>query len=156
MGRVDLTYDPDKIEFFAALMIQPESGGLINAEFLVDTGSNSCSLNLATAENLNLDPNTLEREQVAGVNGITSEPVYRKPLILYLNENLDKIVVKSVRVYVPVARKVTKKYAGGFKKHAIMEAPLPNILGLDALTNVNGGAASLHVDMRTKTAYIEW
>jgi hypothetical protein len=168
MGRVDLVYDPGNSQFSVAVFlplptgayVRPPPGGgagpFVNAEFLVDTGSNSSAINEALAEELGLLVEALPSTPSTGINGTTLEPYYPGDLTLYLNEDLDKAVIREPNVYHPLAKKVKQKISGKVVRRGIAVAPMPNLFGLDALKGINGVGGKLHVDMRAEAAFIEW
>jgi len=168
MGRVELVFDPGNLQFSVAVLIplpkgayiggsrDPNAPPFVNAEFLVDTGSNTSSLNEALAVELGIQVETLPTQPSNGINGTTLEPFYPGDLTLYLNENLDKTTIHEPSVYHPAAKKVKQKIVGKVVRRGIAVAPLPNLFGLDALKAINDIGGRLHVDMRSKTAYIEW
>jgi hypothetical protein len=168
MGRVDLVFDSANTQFSVAVFIPapqgPYSGKtpdesanpFVNAEFLVDTGSNTSAVNEALASELGILVESLPSGPSTGINGTTSEPFFPGDLTLYLDENLAKTVIHQPNVYHPGAKKVKQKIGGKIVRRAIAEAPMPNLFGLDALKAINGVGGRLYVDMRSETAYIDW
>ncbi|MGB6501757.1 MAG: aspartyl protease family protein [Thermoplasmata archaeon] len=168
MGQVELTFDPDNLQFFVAVMIprpsgpyvtektSPGQGPFVNTEFLVDTGSNSSSLNEETARKLGIKVERLPTKPVAGINGMTLEPVYPGNLTLYLNDNLDRVVIEDFRVFYPHARRVKQKVSGIVVRKEIVEVPMPNLFGLDAVRAINGAPGKLRFDLAEGTGRVEW
>ncbi|MGP8109425.1 MAG: aspartyl protease family protein [Thermoplasmata archaeon] len=168
MGRVELVFDPGNSQFSVAVFIPLPTGPyvgtapgaekslFVNAEFLVDTGSNSSALNEALAVDLGIEVESLPRLPSTGINGVTLEPYYPGDLTLYLNESLEKTTIEQPSVYHPAAKKVKQKIGGRVVRRGIAEARMPNLFGLDALKAINGTGGKLVVDMRSQTAYIEW
>ena len=157
MGRVDLAFSRDTLQFSLGLLVVPPSGGpLITAEFIVDTGSNTSALSESTARKLGVNPESLATELTVGVGGATKAPIYAGTITAYLTPNLDKTLLKSPRVFFPITRKAKKKVAGRVVAQAIQEFPIPNLMGMDALGSINGGPGVLHLDLREGSGYIEW
>jgi hypothetical protein len=157
MGRVELVFDRDKLQYSVAVLLVPVTRSeLINAEFLVDTGSNTSGLSEETARKVGIDPDSLSSEATVGVGGITQEPIYRGNLEAYLNANLDKTLLKNPRVFFPITRKARKKMVGKVVAQKIQEFPIPNLLGMDALSSINGTRGKLHLDLETGSGFIEW
>lgn len=168
MGYVELTLDEDNLQFFLPAMIarptgpyvgspaDPDENPFVNAEFLVDTGSNSSSINESTALQLGIAVDSLPNRQVAGINGITYEPVFPGDLTVYITENLDKTVIHEPAVYHPAAKRVKQTVGGKVVRKPIAAAPMPNLFGLDAIKAINGVAGKLTVDLRTNEGRIEW
>lgn len=168
MGRVDLVFDSANLQFSVAVFVPAPQGAyagktlnvsaspFVNAEFLVDTGSNTSAVNEALAIELGIFVDTLPSQPSTGINGTSNEPYYPGDLTLYLDENLDKTIIHQPSVYHPAAKKVKQKIGGRIVRRGIAEAPMPNLFGLDALKAINGVGGRLHVDMRSETAYIEW
>lgn len=157
MGRVELVFDPEQLQFSIPVLIAHiETGALETAEFLVDTGSNGSSLSESTARKVGIRPELLKSELVGGVGGYTQEPVYRGTLTLYLNENLDQVLIRDPRVFLPITRKVKKRSMGRVVAQRIVEAPVPNLFGMDALRSINGEPGVLTIDLRSGSGVIEW
>jgi len=157
MGQVELVFDRAKLQFSVALLLVPvKTSQLVNAEFLVDTGSNTSGLSEETARKLGIDPDSLPSEPTMGIGGITQEAIYRGTVEAYLNANLDKTLLKEPRVFFPITRKARKKMIGKVVAQRIQEFPSPNLLGMDALSSINGTRGKLHLDLETGTGIIEW
>jgi hypothetical protein len=157
MGRVELVFDRDKLQFSTAVLLVPVARGeLVNAEFLVDTGSNTSGLSDETARRIGINPETLRTEATAGVGGITQEPIYSGTVEAYLTANLDKTLLKNPRVFFPITRKARKKVVGKVVAQKIQEFPIPNLLGMDAFSSINGRCGRLHLDLDAGTGCIEW
>jgi hypothetical protein len=168
MGRVDLVFDPGNTQFSIAIFAPRPVGQhvrrvddvdtdpFVNAEFLVDTGSNTSALNEAFATDLGILVDSLPTAPSTGINGTTLEPYYPGEIKLYLDEDLATVSIREPSVYRPAAKKVRQKIAGRVVRRGIAEAPMPNLFGLDALRSIDGVGGRLVVDMHSETGYIEW
>ena len=157
MGRVELVLNRDSLQFSLGVLVVPPSGGnLINAEFLVDTGSNTSGLSEETARKIGINPESLGTDVTVGVGGITREPIYRGTITAFLTPNLDKTLLHSPRVFFPITRKARKKVAGKVVAQAIQEFSVPNLIGMDASSSISGMPGVLHLDLRGGSGYIEW
>lgn len=168
MGKIDLTFDSGNLQFFIPIMIGPPSGSyvgsqpagvgssFVNAEFLVDSGSNSSSLNEQTARKLGIAIDHLPKQETVGINGMAPVPIFPDKLTFYLNTNLDRAVVQQARVYGAAPRMVRERAGKKLERRQLVAVQMPNLFGLDAVKSINGKGGSLHLDLRNGNGTLEW
>ncbi len=168
MGKIDLSFDSGNLQFYLPVMIAPAggpyvgsrpagaTGTFVNAEFLVDSGSNTSSLNEETAKKLGIDADHLPREETVGINGMAPEPVFPDKLTLYLNTDLDRAVIQRARVYRPLPKMVRSRAGTKLSRRQLVTVQMPNLFGLDAVKSINDRGGSLHLDLRSGVGTLEW
>jgi hypothetical protein len=150
MPRVDLTLSPE-YKLYILTTLFHVSANAENATAIFDSGSAGSSITERLAEKLKVNLNNLQSRMVSGVTGIRKVRYISKMDVIL--PNFIVITLPDVSVLENIHKEVTKKTNGIKVGKSVLEASVPNILGLDFLIALKGTAV---IKPSENLAYIEW
>ncbi len=151
MGRIDLKPYPNS-SLFSVIVSFVYHDKHIERNSIIDTGSESSSINEDTARSLGIDISGSNTVAVMGVNAIKNTPVIDEIDVL-IPSDARFIKLKNVQISESIQNIQYKKVIGYKVPDSVIRAAIPNILGLDFLQNLEG---TLVISYPNKEFYIKW
>jgi hypothetical protein len=153
MGTLELKID-SKYHLFS-LDVFSQNVETVPYTAIIDTGSEISGLNERTARALGIDIDRLQKRPTAGIGGVVKDtPMIQNFSLFFLaSNNYVSVTLPLVSIHRDTRTKVTKKESGMTVARGIGTTEVPNILGVDFLSQLNG---KLCLDFKNSKYMIEW
>ncbi|MCL4421038.1 MAG: hypothetical protein M1477_05050 [Candidatus Thermoplasmatota archaeon] len=135
MPKVDLTLSSE-YKLYTLPVTYHVSKATATGTAVFDSGSAGSSITERLAEKLNVDLKNLPYRTVSGVTGIQSYKLISQIDIMLPNSKV--VTLQNVTVLEDVHKEKVKKINGIKVGTNVLKASVPNLLGLDFLTQLNG------------------
>ena len=162
MSFIELSYDESKKLFAVPVILSrvKHLSGIKNQPIskqklmYLDTGSSRTSIVDIDAIELEIDVESLPREDVGGIGGVTPLPVSNDVTVTVLDSQNNPINLKmeKVAIFPSTVKRKIRRNNGVFKERGYVQGKMFDLLGLDALEQLKG---ELIINMEKKKGRIE-